>query len=776
MNSLDHQQFPNMIKVIAFAIIPFIAFAQDVSPELTIVSQPTDISIVRKDKAATLSFVVEKGDNQINYQWYQASTRTTKKGVPIEGATNSTYTTSAFTKRDIRYYYCIATAGEETVTSEVATAAYTGIPTLFINTQVPMTDVTKETYVFGYIDIDYQNDESFTYVFSKEENGINKEGVKGRGNSSWARTNKKGYNIKFDKKQSLFNLPASKKWSIIANYADKTLLRNSFAAILGNEIFNSIWNPHFISLDVVWNGEYRGNYTLCEKNIIGSGRVAIQDISDYGSKKFIDYNGDGLVDLYDGGFILEIDNRDDGNFHFQTKKGIHFSLKDPDEVSEDIQNHIQNIVQNAEDALYGENSADTTNWRLFFDESSAIDWYIVNMFAASPDMNYTSVFRYYNPIDGKIYFGPNWDFDISFGNHSENGVYPQWEQTARWVKNTWIQQMLSDSAFFANFKERWNEKKKDLQYAINTQLQNLADTNAISAKCNFFKWNILGKYIWPNNIGAEERKTYQSEIDYMVSWLNDRFTWLDKALEKSFFISYDLNGGTLEKDNPSVFISQNTSPFTLSNPTRYGFIFDGWSGPGIDGKSNKIDIIDDGKGDKVYTANWARDTSIKDIELCDVMLQDSTFIYEGSAITPSIKVSDEKTVLVENIDYTVSYINNDSVGIAKIVVTGMGEYSGEKETDFQICAKDSIVVEQPEKKETSPIKTTRTIKQTRISVRNRNIQIYDPNMGNHFVVFDTQGIIIQEGNVDGLFFEIPISKAGVLIVRVGSLVQQIRIK
>ena len=80
------------------------------------------------------------------------------------------------------------------------------------------------------------------------------------------------------------------------------------------------------------------------------------------------------------------------------------------------------------------------------------------------------------------------------------------------------------------------------------------------------------------------------------------------------------------------------------------------------------------------------------------MLQDSTFIYEGSAITPSIKVSDEKTVLVENIDYTVSYINNDSVGIAKIVVTGMGEYSGEKETDFQICAKDSIVVEQPEKK------------------------------------------------------------------------------
>ena len=79
---------------------------------------------------------------------------------------------------------------------------------------------------------------------------------------------KKGYNIKFDKQQSLFGLPASKKWCILANYDDKTLLRNKFSSVLGKEIFNSEWNPYSYSVDVVWNGEFRGNYTLSEKNTI----------------------------------------------------------------------------------------------------------------------------------------------------------------------------------------------------------------------------------------------------------------------------------------------------------------------------------------------------------------------------------------------------------------------------------------------------------------------------------------------------------------------------
>ena len=85
-----------------------------------------------------------------------------------------------------------------------------------------------------------------------------------------------------------------------------------------------------------------------------------------------------------------------------------------------------------------------------------------------------------------------------------------------WVKNAkWISRLFTDSAFVAKVKKRWTEKKKVLIELETNGLQALADANAASAECNFMKWDILGKYVWPNPAGYGERKTYQSEVDYL---------------------------------------------------------------------------------------------------------------------------------------------------------------------------------------------------------------------------------------------------------------------
>ncbi|MGN0724031.1 MAG: CotH kinase family protein [Treponema sp.] len=98
---------------------------------------------------------------------------------------------------------------------------------------------------------------------------------------------------------------------MIANYSDKTLLRNKFVSILGTEILNASWNPSFVSVDVVMNGEYWGNYIFCEKISIGDGRIEIKDITDVEEKlaagkgnKVTDANDDGATNLEDGGIIL----------------------------------------------------------------------------------------------------------------------------------------------------------------------------------------------------------------------------------------------------------------------------------------------------------------------------------------------------------------------------------------------------------------------------------------------------------------------------------------
>ncbi len=58
--------------------------------------------------------------------------------------------------------------------------------------------------------------------------------------------------------------------------------------------------------------------------------------------------------------------------------------------------------------------------------------------------------------------------------------------------------------------------------------------------------------------------------------------------------------------------------------------------------------------------------------------------YTGSAITPSVTVSDFTNVLKNGKDYTVSYSNNVKAGTATVTVTGKGNYSGTQKATFEI--------------------------------------------------------------------------------------------
>ena len=340
------------LSVLAAIFSAAMAFAQDTAsvatPELVVTGQPAAISIAEKDSSVTITFKAQKGEETVSYQWFKSADGSTENAEAIEGANEGSFSTEVFTEKGIRYYFCVATAGEESVTSDVAAVAYTGLPVLYINTEIPMEEITKDVYVFGNMKLVYEDGTNFAYKFEKEKNGEKKEGIKGRGNTTW-QMDKKGYAIKFDKKQQLFGLAAAKKWCIIANYADKTLLRNVYASLLAKNIFNAEWNPSFRPVEVVWNGVYQGNYILCERNTVSAGRVDVQDISNIGKDDFADANGDGEVDMYDGGFVLEIDGWRDAEFWFESEKAkAPVALKDPDEVSEDIQEHVRTIVQTAE--------------------------------------------------------------------------------------------------------------------------------------------------------------------------------------------------------------------------------------------------------------------------------------------------------------------------------------------------------------------------------------------------------------------------------------------
>ena len=110
--------------------------------------------------------------------------------------------------------------------------------------------------------------------------------IKGRGNSSWFNAPKKSYTIKFEKKQEFLGFASNKSFALIANYFDKTLLRNITAYSLAKKFFTKMsWAPSAKTVNLFIDGVYQGLYSAVESVKIAKNRVNIPDISDFVSSQ-----------------------------------------------------------------------------------------------------------------------------------------------------------------------------------------------------------------------------------------------------------------------------------------------------------------------------------------------------------------------------------------------------------------------------------------------------------------------------------------------------------
>ncbi|HEX4020494.1 MAG TPA: CotH kinase family protein [Acidobacteriaceae bacterium] len=231
----------------------------------------------------------------------------------------------------------------------------------------------------------------------------------------------------------------SKTYVLLANYDDKTFLRDWAASALANNIpigngyLNSPadspspsgtstlmpWAPHSLFVELYLNGVYEGNYQLIEKVNVDSHRININELAET----------DTDPSKVTGGYLMEIDHRQDEAYVFTTPQGVPIGLTDPDfspdpEVPEQTA-YISNYMTTAENALFASNFTDPTlGWRAYFDEASAVNFYIVNDVMGNNDGGafYSSDYLYKDKKNALIYMGAVWDFDISSGNDNENPI------------------------------------------------------------------------------------------------------------------------------------------------------------------------------------------------------------------------------------------------------------------------------------------------------------------------------------------------------------------
>lgn len=397
----------------------------------------------------------------------------------------------------------------------------TNLPSVIIHTTNAQDIVDKELYLKGIVSVISENG-SKIYSDSLE--------IKGRGNASWSFP-KKPYRIKLFKKASLLGLPAvEKSWTLINNYGDKTLMRNLLAFDLSKRL-EIPYTPAGKPVDVFLNGEYKGNYQLCDQIEVATNRIEVEKM------KTTDVAGSQLS----GGYLLEMDayaNQETSWFTSGTK-GIPVTIKYPkdDEIVYAQSQYIKSHFNLMEKTVYTSDFRNLiTGYRKYIDTGTFLRHFLVGEMSGNTD-TYWSTYMYKMRDNDKFYFGPVWDFDIAYDNdyrtypinNNSNWIYASTGSAANGVRDL-VNRLFLDSELMNELKDiyaYYRNKGIISEESLLAVIDNYATEINQSQSLNFKRWDILNTKVHMNPV---VRGTYNAEVENIKKYVRNRIKWMDNKL------------------------------------------------------------------------------------------------------------------------------------------------------------------------------------------------------------------------------------------------------
>lgn len=388
-----------------------------------------------------------------------------------------------------------------TVSISVNHTCFTGIPVMVINTKLGAPIKDKENWIAGDFSIIGTDGE---YMIESNELEI-----RGRGNTTWYNP-KKPYALKLSKKTELFGMPKHKRWVLLAAYNDKSMIRTDLAFHLAQKYSNLRWKQGGQLIELILNGEFMGNYYICEHIKIDENRVP-------------------------DGYVIEIDYRAkeaNGDIFFKSKLSqLNFVIKDPDvEKGSPEYLYAEEYINNCEKDLQ---VPDSEKYMEYIDLESMVDWYLNSELTRNPDATFFLSVYMNIGADGKLYMGPLWDYDLAFGNQvydddngNDNG-YTGFIIRDGDRSKIWMKAMFKNPEFVAMLKSKMKviaANEAEIMAFIDKRHQELKT----SALYNDKQWNLM----CPKNASdATIAKAYDEQIKYLKDWLHGRIQWLSTNIE-----------------------------------------------------------------------------------------------------------------------------------------------------------------------------------------------------------------------------------------------------
>lgn len=324
----------------------------------------------------------------------------------------------------------------------------------------------------------------------------------------------------------------------MANAFDDSLIRNKLIYDFAAQYTNvpSIEGRY---VDLYMNGDYVGNYFLCEKVEVSKNRLDItnlekaneavnSDASFQNASQYVSEDGKitGLAGLRNasditGGYLLEIGS--EGKCNFMTDSGQQYSLRSPENATVEQVEYICNLFNELELAISrpdGRNPNTGKHFSEYLDLDSWISKYLIDEVFQDADTPFRSVYFYKDAdnVDALIYSGPVWDYDRVMGGYARSIYYID-DPRQFGYRGVYARELLQHEEVMTLMAEKYQDVFIPyMENEFSGQIEALQKKISASAKMNKARWEKVGGYF----------VDFDANGDYLKSFLNQRMEYLNE--------------------------------------------------------------------------------------------------------------------------------------------------------------------------------------------------------------------------------------------------------
>lgn len=458
-------------------------------------------------------------------------------------------------------------------------------------------------------------------------------GMKLRGGSS-ASFEKTPYRLEFrdndddDADYPVLGMPEDSDWVLRGPYPDKALIREPLVYSLGQAM--GLPTPRYAFVEfylntdggALSNSDYMGVYLIEETIKNSKNRLDLKQLDE----------DDTTLPKITGGYIFKFEwlNAEEPTLTCTGSAATcwnYLEVADPDPLVPEQKAWLTQYLQQFHDMLHSSSYADPqTGYPAYIDVDSWIDQLIIYELSRNMDAYVRSAY-FYKDRDGKIFAGPLWDYDASFGvggyfNNTQTSGW-QYQQTRQPLANDWFTILLRDPAFVNRVKIRWQQLRQGelSNTTLNARIDALAAPLANAAARNFQRWpnlttSMVGGFFTPT------ASTWQGQVQAMRDWLLQRAAWLDSTS--------GWGGSTTPTSSPTTSPTTTPSTSPTSPPPGGGgcmaayTIVNQWSG----GFQAEVRVVAGSSAITGWTVTWtlASGQSVTQV-------WNATLTTSGSAVT-----------------------------------------------------------------------------------------------------------------------------------------------